>query len=66
MGLTGPWRLSAAGLGRPTGWFAEETGMFMCSPVYVAPVLNTHGGGMYSLVCPSGAAGGDEKGMPSL
>lgn len=42
MGLTDPGGLSAAGLGRPAGRFAEETRMCTCSPVYVAPVLSTH------------------------
>lgn len=49
---------SAAGRGRPTGWFYEETGMFMCSPVYVAPVLNTHGRDVLSGLFPSGGCWG--------
>lgn len=57
---------SAAGLGRPTGWFMEETGMFMCSPVYM-PCAEHPWGEMYSLSVPlRGLLGVMKRGMPSL
>ena len=45
VGLTGPWRAECSRAGLPVGWFAEETGTFTSSPVYVAPVLNIRGEG---------------------